>query len=260
MLCKVCGELSNPFGTALVLKKYTVTYYRCGNCGFIQSEEPYWLAEAYSSAIASLDVGIMQRNLENAEVTACMLSLLFPEVKLALDFGGGHGIFVRLMRDRGFPFHWHDVHASNDYARGFEYEPSLKYEFATAFEVLEHLPAPVGELSQLMARSANVFVSTLLLPEPAPAPAEWWYYALQTGQHISFYTLNSLQLIAAHFGRRLLSHGVYHLFTTEPLSAFTYRLATRVRTARLVNRFRKRASLIESDFQQQGGKGPIGGS
>jgi len=233
-----------------VLKKYPVQYFRCKQCGFIQTEAPYWLEEAYSSAITMQDVGIMQRNLANCEVTSAVLNLLFPEVSSAVDFGGGHGVFVRLMRDKGFSFYWSDLHATNDYARGFEYQEGLAYDFLTAFEVLEHLPDPVAVLSKLMSLSDNLFVSTCLVPQPAPILSDWWYYSPISGQHISFYTLESLSILANRFGRTLLSFGPYHLFTKEPRSRFRYRLTTHLGIARIMNRLYQRTSLIESDFQQ----------
>ena len=94
-------------------------YFRCDYCGFIQTEKPYWLHEAYSTAIAAQDVGILARNLMNRRVTAALLKVLFPDATKLVDFGAGHGILVRLMRDLGFDFVWMDRYASNDYARGF---------------------------------------------------------------------------------------------------------------------------------------------
>lgn len=248
--CKVCDGESVSFGEADVLKKYRVHYFRCEECGFIQTEAPYWLKEAYSSAIAGQDVGIMHRNLMNSELTSAVLNLLFPSVSKAVDFGAGHGIFVRLMRDRGFNFFWSDLHATNDYARGFELDVGATYDFLTAFEVLEHLVDPVSDLSRLMDLSDNVFVSTCVVPQPSPGLRDWWYYVPSTGQHISFYTTESLHRIAARFGRRLLTCGSYHLFTREPQSDLLYNLATKLRIARIVNRMYRRASLIENDFEQ----------
>lgn len=248
--CGVCGLHSVFFGEAKVLRKYLVRYFRCEQCGFIQTESPYWLQEAYSSAIASQDVGIMQRNIGNCHVTSAVLSLLFPKVSRALDFGGGHGVFVRLMRDRGFNFYWSDAHATNDYARGFESEEASTYDFLTAFEVLEHLTDPVEDLTKLMSLSDNVFVSTCIVPSPAPQLSDWWYYVPTTGQHISFYTIDSLLILAARFQRHLLSFGPYHLFTVQPKSEFLYRLANNFRLARVINRIYRRTSLIDSDFKQ----------
>ncbi len=251
--CKVCGTPSAFFGRTDVLRKYSVQYFRCERCGFIQTEEPYWLEEAYSAAIAIQDVGIMQRNLANCEVTSAVLNLLFPKWSSAIDFGGGHGVLVRLMRDKGFNFYWSDLHATNDYACGFECQEGLTYDFLTAFEVLEHLTDPVADLSELMSISDNVFVSTYTLPEPAPRLPDWWYYVPTTGQHIAFYTAEALRILAARFGRSLLSVGPYHLFTKDPKNPLLFRLATSLRTAPIANRLYRRPSLIESDFQQMTG-------
>jgi hypothetical protein len=248
--CKVCDAVSLLFGEADVLRKYRVRYFRCEKCGFIQTEAPYWLEEAYASAIASSDVGIMQRNLVNCEVTSAVLNLLFPNVTSCVDFGAGHGVLVRLMRDKGFNFFWSDLHAANDYARGFEREEGATFDFLTAFEVLEHLPEPVSGLAELINLSENVFVSTCLVPEPAPGLADWWYYSPASGQHVSFYTTESLRLLAARFGMYLLSVGPYHLFTRKPQSRVLYRLANRLRIARIVNFMCRRTGLIESDLQR----------
>jgi methyltransferase family protein len=248
--CKVCGIPSAFFAETKVLRKYPVQYFRCQRCGFIQTETPYWLEESYSSAITRQDVGIMQRNLTNCEVTSAVINLLFPKTSSALDFGGGHGVFVRLMRDKGFNFYWSDLHATNDYARGFEYQSGLTYDFLTAFEVLEHLTDPIADLSKLMGLSDNVFVSTCIVPQPTPGLSDWWYYVPTTGQHIAFYTTESLRILAARFGRYLLSFGPYHLFTKGPKSSLLYRLATKPKIARLVNRIYRRPSLIEDDHQK----------
>lgn len=220
----------------------------------MQTEKPYWLAEAYSSAIASQDVGVMHRNLINRDLTSAVLNLLFPNVSNAVDFGAGHGIFVRLMRDRGFNFFWSDLHATNDYARGFELLEGSTYDFLTAFEVLEHLIDPVSDLSRLMDLSENVFVSTCIVPQPAPGLSDWWYYVPSTGQHISFYTTESLHRVAARFGRRLLTCGSYHLFTRETRSDLLYKAANNLWIARIVNQMYRRASLIENDFEKMIGR------
>ena len=247
--CNICGMQSKLFDKAEILRKYAVKYFRCAACGFVQTETPYWLEEAYSSAISRLDTGILYRNLTTQRYTSAVLTLLYPEAKQSLDFGAGHGIFVRLMRDSGFDFFWYDLHATNDYAGGFEHQDDRTYDFLTSFEVLEHLVDPVAELTTMMSRSPNVLVSTQLLPHPTPKVSDWWYYCPTVGQHISFYTLEALRLIARRFGRNLLTNGSNHLFTTAPKSRALFHLATSSWTAQIVNALCKRPSLIGSDFQ-----------
>jgi hypothetical protein len=43
------------------------------------------------------------------------------------------------MRNKGSNFHWFDLYATNDYARGFELEEGSTYDFLASFEVLERL-------------------------------------------------------------------------------------------------------------------------
>jgi hypothetical protein len=154
-----------------------------------------------------------------------------------------------MMRDKGFDFLWRDLYASNDYARGFEYRNGESCDFLTSFEVLEHLVDPLEELSTMMALSDNVFVSTLPLPDPPPRLSEWWYYVPSTGQHISFYTPKSLQAVARRFGRHLLSHGGYHLFTKRPINRLLFRVAMSYKASLILRPLSRRRGLIESDFE-----------
>jgi hypothetical protein len=137
MRCAICSAPSGLFGEALLLDKYRIVYYRCENCGFIQTERPYWLSEAYSEAMQIMDVGIMQRNLQSAAITSAAIDLLFPSARKFLDYGGGQGTFVRLMRDRGFDFYWQDLYAKSVHARRFEHIANTHYDLVTAFALLE---------------------------------------------------------------------------------------------------------------------------
>lgn len=247
--CRICRSGSELFDQATILHKYSIAYFRCDACGFIQTEEPFWLEEAYSFAIARQDTGILLRNLLNRDRVAAILNLLFPQAKSFMDFGAGHGIFVRLMRDAGFNFYWFDPHATNDYARGFEHNEANKYDFLAAFEVLEHLADPLDELSKMMALSPNVLVSTELLPSPPPKVSEWWYYSTSGGQHISFYTPESLRTIARRFERNILSKGPYHLFTKEPKSNILFQSSFNRVVSTILKVARRRTSLTWPDFQ-----------
>jgi hypothetical protein len=248
MQCRICASTADPFGQAVILAKFKVQYFRCPVCCFVQTEEPFWLNEAYSVAIASLDVGIMNRNLHNADLTAAMISLLFPSSSRYLDFAGGHGTLVRMMRDRGFDFRWCDRFAENKFARGFEHVEGQQYDLVTAYEVLEHFAHPSEEFESLLGFGKNLLVSTLPLPEPPPEPPNWWYYAVSTGQHVGFYSRRTLSWLAGRFGLKLLTHGEHHLFSRSAKNAVLFRLAVSGKTAPAIGSVLKRKSLTPDDF------------
>ena len=133
----------------------------------MQTEEPYWLAEAYGEALSGLDVGAVSRNLRLAATVQRVIRRCFNPSGYFVDYGGGAGLFVRLMRDAGFDFHWMDKYAANVFARGFEAQPG-RYEVLTAFEVFEHLSQPIPELEQMLACSRNLLFTTVLLPPEIP--------------------------------------------------------------------------------------------
>lgn len=70
LTCKICDSpLTQAFKT-LVLGKHEATYNYCEECGFLSAENPHWLEEAYSSAIASTDTGLVARNVAIANQLA----------------------------------------------------------------------------------------------------------------------------------------------------------------------------------------------
>jgi len=244
--CKVCESDSHQFAVAKVLCKYEVDYFKCSNCGFVQTEEPYWLEEAYSQPIASSDVGLAFRNLSFSQITQKLLFNFFNHQARFLDYGGGYGLFVRLMRDAGFDFYWLDKFCQNIFAQGFEIDAAAnnQFELVTAFEVFEHLVHPINDLEELLKISRNILLSTELLPESNPKPDEWWYYVLHEGQHVSLYTTKSLSILAAKFNLNLYSNGSsLHLLTEKELPDDLFQqLAKRGLAA--VNK----VSLLQNDF------------
>lgn len=242
--CRVCTSISHFFGCGLVLGKYEVRYYRCSDCNLVQTEQPYWLAEAYQEAIANSDVGILARNSHFVMNTACLINAYFEPDCSFLDFGGGYGLFVRMMRDQGFDFRWTDRYCRNIFAQGWEGSTSDCYELITAFEVLEHLLDPIEEMQKLMKMSESVLCSTSLMPLDSPPPGMWWYYALHEGQHITLYTRASLNVMAERLGVYCYSNGVnLHLFTKKKLAEDC------LTNPSIFQQFSGRKSLIDSDFK-----------
>jgi len=143
MKCKICGYNSEIFDRAIILEKYDICYYRCDQCDFIQTEEPYWLEEAYSSSITKSDIGLIGRNISFSDVTRNLIVTCLDPNKSFLDYGGGYGMFVRLMRDKGFDFYRYDPICENLFAQGFDAQTDKEYSLLTAWEVLEHLVNPL---------------------------------------------------------------------------------------------------------------------
>ncbi len=218
----------------------------------MQTEAPYWLDEAYEKAINDGDIGLVQRNLIFSKLTHAVISTFFDSEKKFLDYGGGYGLFVRLMRDKGFDFYRHDLFCQNLFAETFEAKISADSSFAlmTAFEVFEHLVNPQQEIEQMAAVSRNILFSTILLPTPAPLPEQWWYFGLDHGQHVSLYTLKSLRIIADKLGLNLYSNGAsFHLLTEKKISNTLFKLVTRQKIATMLLTFMHKPSLIEKDRQ-----------
>ncbi|MEN8263816.1 MAG: class I SAM-dependent methyltransferase [Nitrospirota bacterium] len=220
MECKICGRISEKTFEATILSKHRISYYHCNYCGYLQTEDPFWLKEAYKESINITDTGIMGRNISLSKTAAAIIFRFFDYKSRFLDYAGGYGTFTRLMRDIGFDFYWHDPFTQNLFARGFEYVPeetNCSFDLLTSFESYEHFADPVNEMEKMLGISRNILFTTILLPNPVPEPEEWWYYGLEHGQHISFYSAKTLDYLSRRFGLNYYSLGWIHLFTEKPL-------------------------------------------
>jgi hypothetical protein len=252
MLCKICGNRSTRIFTATVLRKYEIAYFHCGQCGFLQTEEPYWLKEAYAESITLSDTGILERNIMFSKQVALLLEHAFDVNGTFVDYAGGYGIFTRLMRDIGFDYHWTDPFTKNLVARGFEFTPgSAPVEAMTSFETFEHLSDPLPEIERMLSISRNIIFSTQLLPDPVPAPDAWWYYVLEHGQHVSLYSRKTLENIAARYSLNYYTFGLLHLFTPKRLNVTKLKLMFRLQNYGIDRIFRKKLkSRTIADFER----------
>jgi hypothetical protein len=125
----------------------------------------------------------------------------------------------------------------------------------TAYEVFEHLAEPVPEIERMLQLSRNLLFSTVLLPRDNPGPGQWWYYAPESGQHVSLYTRRALETLAERFQLRLLTDGQgLHLLTEKAVREILFRLAVGRRTGRWLDGWRPRKSLLADDFQRLTGQ------
>jgi hypothetical protein len=172
----------------------------------------------------------MQRNIANMEIVLITLLVLGILKKPLLDFAGGCGVLVRLLRDNGVNAFWRDRHCPNILAKGFEFDSGDQIGLVTAFEVFEHLSNPREEISEIFSLSPNLLASTELMPSTVPQPEDWWYYGLDHGQHIGFFQRKSLEMLAKRHNKHLISFGSsYHLFTDSHVNQYKLRIAAKYR-------------------------------
>lgn len=241
MKCKICNEESKYIFNAKILNKYEVEYFKCSSCGFVQTQTPYWLEEAYSDAISISDTGVMARNNNFAKTTSILLSLISKKDGEFLDYGGGYGIFTRLMRDNGFNFFWYDKYATNLVARGFEGSTeNKKYNAITSFENFEHFENPMEEIEKIFSLTDTVLFSTDLVPDATPNPNEWWYYCLEHGQHISLFSKKSLEFIARKYDYNLITNNTnLHIFSKKKISKNIFLIEKIIKKLRLAGLFKQ---------------------
>ncbi|MBN2424928.1 MAG: class I SAM-dependent methyltransferase [Calditrichaceae bacterium] len=252
MKCKICESTAELLFSAKVLGKYDVEYFQCKECGFVQTEDPFWLEEAYKNPINLADTGLVNRNIFLAEKTSALLYKYFNLAGKYLDYAGGYGLFTRLMRDIGFDFYWSDPFTVNIFARYFEFnEQSEQIELITSFESFEHFADPMEQIAKMLEISPNIFFSTTLIPIPYPAPDKWWYYGFEHGQHIAFYSPKTLYKIADIFGLNIYTNNSFlHLFTEKPLNQKQF-LKTLKTSNQIINKVKKQklSSKTESDSE-----------
>ena len=222
-VCRLCGGTARLVFQKTLMRKHSVGFFRCSECHCQQTEEPYWLEQAYDPLINATDTGAVHRCIWFSwEVSAFLACFgVSPDVP-CLDWGGGNGLFVRIMRDCGFNFFLQDKYVKNHYALNLTTDdhPQQDYVVSTCFEIFEHLPNPLTDLSAVFTPHVDLVIgSTAVFNDQG---ADWPYLAEQGGQHIFFYSAAGLELIARHFGMRLVSAGGFHIFFREAPKTLSY--------------------------------------
>jgi len=242
--CRVCTSPSRFVFDQTVLEEHQVRYYECEQCGYLQTETPYWLDQAYANAINDSDTGIMMRNRQNLGRVIMTLLSIGQLNGMVIDHAGGYGILVRLLRDAGIDARWSDKYCENLLAKGFEAETKC-CDLLTAFEVFEHLVDPVTELRDMLASAPAVLISTELLPDASTPVRDWWYLGTHHGQHVGFFTVATLESMARQIGCYHATDGrSTHLFSTRPIPAFWLALMKRSHWWKAVARLKLRSRTV----------------
>lgn len=219
MNCNICKSKMTMIFNSRILEKYDVDYYNCETCAFLCTEKPNWLEEAYEEPINYTDTGLIARNIRLSKLISIICYFCFNNKKY-LDHAGGYGVLTRLMRDLGFDFFWKDPYTENIFSKGFEFEGmgTTKFEVLTSVEAFEHFEYPSKEIEKMLTMANNIFFTTELFDsQNIPEIEDWWYYGTEHGQHISFYSLKTLEKIADKYQLNLFSNGRdIHLLTSHP--------------------------------------------
>lgn len=216
--CRLCSGDTHPLFQKRQLGKYDAHYFRCIKCESVQTEDPYWIEEAYRELDFAGDTGMVERVLYcSSAILAIALKERFSRDDFCLDVGGGTGLLTRILRDHGLNAYWLDKYAANVFAKGFESDlkNQKKPVLISACEVWEHFAQPEKEIAALFAAEPLfIFCSTKLY---AGQDKSWWYFN-QDGQHIQFYSKKAMFLIAEKYNYHYQSDGsTYHLFSQKRL-------------------------------------------
>ena len=145
------------------------------------------------------------------------------------------------MSDRGFDFKGFDNHAEHIFCRDRQIgEISQNFDLITMFEVAEHFIDPVGCFEALKRNTDNILFTTQIVPSPTPSAEDWWYYGIDHGQHISFYSLESLQFIAKKLGLHFYTSKnnkynlTFHLFTKIKMKELFFRIIVNYQLSRVL--------------------------
>jgi 2-polyprenyl-3-methyl-5-hydroxy-6-metoxy-1,4-benzoquinol methylase len=247
--CRLCGNEAPIFGTKKVREKYNVAYYECRGCGSLQTEEPYWLEEAYKVEGLDLDVGACQRCLNlSIEVSAALTVLGVSPEAACLDYGAGLGMFSRLMRDRGFNFFAYDKFIKPFFMDRFTKMPTQDaWSVLTAFEVFEHLVSPGRECAELFQSKPDMIFFTTQTWQAQGL--DWWYIVPLGGQHVFFFSDRALQSLAAKYDYTLIDLPGVSLFLHNGIAKGEHKFSAMETITYHVNKSRwKKGSDLPTDI------------
>ena len=202
--CRLCEAPTRFWNRKRLLDRHDVSYFLCSGCGSLQAEKPYWLGEAYDVSGIGADLGAGQRTIDLVLKTSALLTQLrLPAGAECIDYGGGIGLFTRLMRDRGFNFRSYDLYATPFFSDRYSLGSLAGQSPAamTAFEVVEHFPDPKRDLESLFETRPPILIVTT--ETFTGQDLDWPYLAPETGQHVFFYSPDAMTRVADRFGYSL---------------------------------------------------------
>jgi len=217
--CRLCEAPADFAFEGKVLARHRVRYFRCRGCHALQTERPHWLDEAYAGVAERFDTGKASRTLANFLALPPLLEILqVRKTDRAVDFGGGTGLLARLLRDVGYDFHCCDKYGQAEFMAGLSWDAlDRRCRVVTIFEVAEHFADPRAEWARLFAADPDVVIGSTGLYQGQGA--DWDYLSPESGQHVFFYSFDTLAALAHRHGRHAYHVGMYFILTRNALSA-----------------------------------------
>lgn len=221
--CKICGNRANILGRVdfnkhcdegrsgkLPISGVRITYLRCTACEFLFTRDfDAWSQADFAEKIYNAEYALVdpdfaeRRPAGNASFMTQGFGDYREQISL-LDYGGGEGRMMELLRANGFRV----VNTYDPFSSKHNVSDGEKYDLITAFEVFEHVPDPIAtmrDITNRMKPESLLVFSTLLQPANFGAfGLSWWYVAPRNG-HISLHSQKSLAFLLKQFGLNMAS-------------------------------------------------------
>lgn len=213
--CRLCRARTHALFTKLILGKFQVTYEQCGECGAVQTENPYWLSEAYKPENEMFDTGQVTRSLVNAAVLNGLIKIAgIGGAARVVDYGCGSGLTVRALRDVGVDCWGYDIYSKPRLCLGFQ-TPSIRgFNVINLCEVIEHFDQPGACFEDIFSENPDMVIFQTGVSDAVSE--DWDYLAPEHGQHIFFMSTKTLQWLGKKYGRVLFKvHGFWVMLSGE---------------------------------------------
>jgi len=181
------------------------------NCGTLRVENVDWLDEAYEN---NIDPGLVQRVLDNKSIIYGLSKLV--KIENLLDYGGGSGLLTRLLRDYSINSYSSDKYVKNIFTSEYNFLDNKHYDFINLAEIIEHFDDPAIEFEKIFKfKPKYLLISTELYNNQTE---DWWYFALEEGQHIYFYSKDCLKSFFDKKGYKGIIRSKYQFFYNTNLT------------------------------------------
>lgn len=218
---KSCEEARGKF---LGLAKIPVYYSLCNVCGFCFAPDllawtlDEFQRQIYNDQYIHVDPDYIEKRPQANAASLCSMFGCLPSSVRHLDYGGGNGLLMRLLRESKWNSFSYDPFVDRD----TNVKQLGKFELITAFEVFEHVPDVqelMSDLCSLLSPDGLILFSTLVSDgNIRPNQRVNWWYASPRNGHISLFSKKSLAILAKHSGFNFasFSQGFHTFFTKVP--------------------------------------------